>query len=51
MPDDDDDNILESKPEKKSVKLAFIFYADLACLLLKMNTCNYTPNKSYTIAK
>ena len=49
--DGDDDNILESKPGKKSVKLAFVISADLECLLLKMNTCNNTPNKSYAIAK
>ena len=50
MPDVDN-NILESKPEKKSLKHAFVIYADLECLLLKMNTCNNNPNKSYTIAK
>ena len=43
--------ILESKPGKKSLKHAFIIYADLECLLLKMNTCNNNPNKSYTTAK
>ena len=50
MPDVDN-NILESKPERKSRKHAFVIYADLECLLLKMNTCNNNPNKSYTIAK
>ena len=50
MPDVDD-NILESKPGKKSVKYPFIIYADLECLLLKMNTCNSNPNKSYRTAK
>ena len=49
MPDVDN-NILESKPGKKSPKNAFIIYADLECLLLKMNTCN-NPNKSYTTTK
>ena len=44
-------NILESKPGKKSLKHPFIIYADLECLLLKMNTCNNNPNKSYTTAK
>ena len=43
----DVDNILESKPGKKSQKHHFIIYADLECLLLKMNTCNNNPNKSY----
>ena len=43
-------NILESKPGKKSLKHVFIIYVDLECLLLKMNTCNNNPNKSYTTA-
>ena len=46
-----DNNILESKPGKKSLKNAFIIYADLECLILKMNTCNNNPNKAYTTAK
>ena len=50
MPDVDN-NILESKPGKKSLKHPFIIYADLECLLLKMNTGNNNPNKSYTTAK
>ena len=44
-------NILESKPGKKSLKHPFIIYADLECLLLKMNTCNNNPNKSYKTVK
>ena len=36
MPDVDN-NVLESKPGKKSLKHLFIIYADLECLLLKMN--------------
>ena len=50
MPDVDN-NILESKPGKKSLKHPFIIYADLECLLLKMNACNNNPNKSYTTVK
>ena len=50
MPDVDN-NILENKPGKKSLKYPFIIYADLECLLLKMNTCNNNPNVSYTTAK
>ena len=46
-----DNNILESKPGKKSLKNVFIINADLECLLLKMNTCNNNPNKSYATAK
>ena len=44
-------NILESKPGKKSLKQPCIIYADLECLLLKTNTCNNNPNKSYTAVK
>ena len=44
-------NILESKLGKKSLKHEFVIYADLECLLLKMNTCNNNHNKSYTTAK
>ena len=50
MPDVDN-NILESKPGKKSLKHPFIVYADLECLLLKTNTCHNNPNKSYTTVK
>ena len=44
-------NILERKSGRKSLKHVFVIYADLECLLLKMNTCNNNPNNSYTIAK
>ena len=44
-------NILESKPGQKSLKHAFAIYADLECLLLKMNTRNNNPSKSYRIVK
>ena len=50
MPDVDN-NTLKNKPGKKSLKNAFIIYADLECLLLKTNTCNINPIKSYTKAK
>ena len=50
MPDVDH-NVLESKPGKKSLKHLFIIYADLECLLLKMNACNNNPNKSNITAK
>ena len=50
MPDDDN-SILKSKPEKKSLKHAFVICADLGCLLLKINTCDNNLNKSDTIAK
>ena len=50
MPDEDN-NILESKPGRKSLKHAFVVCADLGCLLLKINACDNNSNKSYTIAK
>ena len=50
MPDANN-NILQSKPGKKSLKNAFVIYADLECLLLKMNTCNNNLNMSYITAK
>ena len=57
---DAENNILQSKPGKKSLKHVFVIYADLECLLLKMKTCNNNNNKnnnnnnnnkSYTTAK
>ena len=36
---------------KESLKNAFVIYADLECLLLKMNICNNNLNMSYTTAK
>ena len=54
---DAENNILQSKPGKKSLKHAFVIYMDLECLLLKMNTCNNNNNnnnnnnKSYTTGK
>ena len=50
MPDANN-NILESKPGKKSLKHPLSIYANLECLLLKMNICNNNPNKSYTTVK
>ena len=52
---DAENNILQSKPGKKSLKHAFVIYADLECLLLKMNACNNknnnNNNKPYTAVK
>ena len=41
---DAENNILQSKPGKKSLKNAFVIYANLECLLLKMNTCSNNTN-------
>ena len=43
---DSDNNILKSKPGKKSLKNAFVICADLEYLLLKINTCDNDLNKS-----
>ena len=50
MPDADN-NILQSRPGRKSFKNAFVICADWECLLLKMNKCNNNLNMSYTTAK
>ena len=33
---------------EKSLKVPFIFYADLECLLKNMRSCKYNPENSYT---
>ena len=50
MPDEGN-NILGYIPGKKSLKVAFIIYDDLECLLKKINTCSNNPDKSYTEKK
>ena len=43
-----DNNIIKYNHEEKSMKLPFLIYADLECLLEKMSTCQNNPNKSST---
>ena len=50
MPDEDN-KILKYIPGEKSLKVRFIIYADLECLLSKINTCINNPEKSYTEKK
>ena len=50
MPDEDN-KILTYIPGKKSLRIPFIIYADLECLLQKINTCSNNPEKSYTEMK
>ena len=50
MPDEDN-KILTYIPGKKSLRVPFIIYADLECLLQKINTCSKNPEKSYTEKK
>ena len=40
--------ILKYNEGKKSMRVPFIIYADLECLLEKMNTCHIHPEKSST---
>ena len=41
-------NIIKYNHGEKSLKLLFVIYADLECLLEKMSTCQNNPNKSST---
>ena len=41
-------NIIQYNHGEKSIKMPFIIYADLECLLEKMDTCEHDPNKSST---
>ena len=50
MPDENK-KILKYIPGEKSLKVPFIIYADLECLLQKINTCKNNPEKSYTEKK
>ena len=50
MPDEDN-KILKYIPGEKSLRVPFIIYADLECLLRKINTCLNNPDKSYTEKK
>ena len=50
MPDEDN-NILKYVPGRKSLKVPFIIYADLGCLLQKIKSCQDIPEKSYTEKK
>ena len=50
MPDEDN-KILKYIPGEKSLKVPFIIYADLECLLRKINICRNNPEKSYTEKK
>ena len=45
MPEEDN-KILKDNQGEKSMRVSFIIYADLECLLEKMNTCHNNPEKS-----
>ena len=50
MPDENN-KILKYNPGEKSLKVPFIIYSDLECLLEKIDTCSNNPEKSYTEKK
>ena len=50
MPNEDN-KILKYVSGEKSLKVPFVIYADLECLLKKINTCQNNPDKSYTEKK
>ena len=41
-------NIIKYNQGEKSIKLPYVIYADLECLLEKMSTCQNNPNESST---
>ena len=43
-----DNNIIKYNHGEKSMKLPFLIYTDLECLLEKMSICQNNPNKSST---
>ena len=50
MPNEDN-KILKYARVGTSLKIPFMFYADLECLLEKMRSCQNNPEKSYTEKK
>ena len=46
-----DNNIIKYKKGEKSIKLPFVIYANLECLLEKMDTCYNNPKESSTTEK
>ena len=43
-----DNNIIKYNQREKSIKLPFVVYTDLECLLEKMSTCQNNPRESST---
>ena len=41
-------NIIKYNHGEKSMKLPFVIYVNLECLLEKMSTCTNNPNESFT---
>ena len=47
----EDNNKLKYNHGEKSLKAPFAIYADLECLLIKQQSCQNSPNESYTERK
>ena len=45
------EKILKYNPGQKSLKAPFAIYLDLQCLLIKEQSCQNNPEKSYTEKK
>ena len=43
-----DNNLIKYNQGEKSLKLPFVIYADLACILKKIDTCQNNPDLSST---
>ena len=50
MPEENN-KILKYNPGEKWLKVPFIIFADLECILWKINACQVNPKKSYTETK
>ena len=48
---DEDNKIQKYVSGEKSLKVLFLIYADLECLLKKIDTCQNNPENSYTEKK
>ena len=44
-------NTLKYSEDTRSLKMPYVIYADLECLLLKKQSCRNNPDKSYTEQK
>ena len=44
-------NVLKYSDGVKSMRIPFVIYDDLECLLLKQQSCQNNPEKSYTERK
>ena len=50
MPNEEN-KYISSTPDKNTLKIAFVIYADLECLLFQMSSCENTPINAFTEKK